>query len=294
MTQIDEQGIFDLSEALRRLQQEQDRNARANSGASLNDLSLAGGTPPMVTGLTLVSNIGGIHVSWTGSTITDLKTYQIQISTNAVFTSDVVTKETRETEYRWDEGTSGVTYYIRVRTENVPGNTGPWGARVNTTTGTVATADINVNAASEIHSFTKSSGFTLLNASAANEAYGPLSIDVFDNDSVVTPMLVFEFDYSATWNAAGSNYITFELFRRASGATTWGAAINSARIDVKSSIPSAGGGTARTTSPMFTNFDQPGAGVWEYQIKVTLTIAGTNALSFQGVDLDMEFIQSKR
>jgi hypothetical protein len=300
MTQIDEKtGVFSLSAEEIRIQQEQDRLAVANPNANINSLSQAGGTPPTVTGLGLVTNVGTIHVRWNSSDISDLKFYEVQISENAVFTTGVITRYTRETEYRWSEGTGGTTYYVRVRVHNTSSNFGPWSSRVNTTTGKVSTSDIDVGAASEIHTFTYGDDagetFTLLNATGNNEAYGPLVVDVFDNNSVVEPIVFFEFDYSCNWGAGDTaNYYTINLERRAQGATSW-TVVNSARIDMKSTVPTFGGGTARTTSPSFSNYDQPGSGVWEYQIKITLTITGTTAaLTFQGQLLEMEFTQSKR
>jgi hypothetical protein len=283
-----------------------DRLARANANADVNDTAYAGGTPPMVTGLSLVSNVGSIHVKWSRSSISDLKTYELQIATNGDFTENVLTKSTRELEYNWEEGEDDTTYYMRVRAVNIPGNPGPWGARLNTDTGLVNTALIDVDATTQVARFVYGDDggetFATLGSVATGdtEDYGNLTIDIFDDDAVVSPTIVFEYDYAADYlTVSATMNITFGLYRRVKDTPPW-VLVNSASVDIKSSIPNIGGArtagdTARATVPSFVNFDEPGQGEWDYMVRVTVNYTGANNyVEFTGVLLELEFWQSKR
>jgi hypothetical protein len=285
----------------RQLARTQDRLALANKDTGLNSLSHAGGTPPIVTGTELVSNVGNIHVKWVRSTITDLKFYQIQIATNSDFTQNVITKNWQDTEYIWEEGSEDETYYIRVRAVNTANNAGPWSARVNSLTGKVYTAIIDVDATTNVVRFVygddPGENFSVLNSNGATEDYGNLTIDVFDDDSVVSPSVIFTFDYASNYVAATSTMnFTVSMYRREQGDILWGAAINSAQQDLKSTIGNVGTADyARAQVPTFVNFDEPGQGIWEYKINVTVNFTGgSNAIYFQGNYLEMEFWQTKR
>ncbi len=158
----------------------------------------------------------------------------------------------------------------------------------------VNTADLVPGAATTLHTFVKSSGFATLDTNTETETYGPVTIDVPDADTIVDPRVIFEFDFSSAWGASSTtNRLLIELLRRPFGGGD--TVIDDAPIDFKSTVPTAGGGTARTTVPSFTSFNQPGAGVWDYRLRLTTLIAGSGAaLSITGVDLNMEFWASKR
>jgi hypothetical protein len=295
---------FSSSIQERKNQRALDRLAVANANASVTDISNAGGTPPMVTGLTLLSNVGSIHVKWGRSTITDLKTYELQIATNGDFTEAVITKSTRELEYLWEEGDDDTAYYMRVRAVNIAGNPSPWSARLNTSTGLVNTALIDVDATTQVARFVYGDDggetFAKLDTNGESEDYGNLTIDIFDDDAVVSPTIVFEYDYAADYRTVSATMnITFELYRRVKDTPPW-VQVNSATVDIKSSIPNIGGSrtvgdTARAVVPSFVNFDEPGQGEWDYMIRVTVNFTGANNyIEFTGVLLEMEWWQSKR
>ncbi|MHC4698943.1 MAG: hypothetical protein ACYTFQ_00050 [Planctomycetota bacterium] len=276
-----------------------DRMAVAHPGTSVSSITRAGGTPPIVTGITLVQAIDRIHIQWSATPIADLKFYEVQIATNSTFTQDVILKKTGEDEYVWEEGDEDITYWLRVRAVNNSNNGGAWSARVNSATGKVYTAIIDVDATSNVTRFiygddTAETFTNLTDTGTTSEDYGNLTIDVFDSDSVVSPTIIFEFDYSAVYTVANTCHYTTSLFRREQGTTPWGAAINSAQNDIKSTIPGIGSGTARAQVPAFVNYDEPGQGIWEYKVRVAVTAGGANTISFQGVMLEMEFWQTKR
>jgi hypothetical protein len=276
-----------------------DRLAVAHPGSTVRGLERAGGTPPMPTGITLVSAIDRIHIIWTEVPIADLKFYEVQIATNSTFTDNVVTRQTGKPEYVWEEGDEDTDYFLRVRAVNISNNGSAWSARVNSETGKVYTAIIDVDATSSVTRFVygddTSETFTnLTDTGTTSEDYGNLVIDVFDDDSVISPTVVFEYDYSAVYSVNNSCNFTTSLFRREQGTTSWGTAINSAQNDIKSTIPGIGSGTARAQVPAFVNYDEPGQGIWEYKIRVAVAAGGVNTISFQGVLLEMEWWQTKR
>lgn len=304
---------FSSSIEERTLAREQERLAYANSYADLNNLTNAGTDPPIVTGLTLVSNVNTIHVKWTASNIPDLRHYELQIALNSDFTDTVITKKTQEIEYIWEEGDVDTAYYIRVRAVNILGNPGPWSSRVNTLTGKVYTSLIEVDATTNVVRFVYGDDggetFATLgyNGTASTEDYGNLTIDVFDSDSVVQPNIIMKFEYASKYPIGGGSYYTQNyqvgLYRREQGTTPWGTALNTAQIDVKSSVPSTYAGfatdKAQAKVPVFTNYDEPGQGIWEYMVRVTIVdasspSAGAAWLTWKGLYLEMEFWQTKR
>jgi hypothetical protein len=289
-------GALTLRQLEERLMREIERRALANPDVDATESTRsAGGTPPAVTGIQKVTRPGTLTVSWSRVPITDLRNYEVLIATNATFTSGVVTRSTRELQFTWEEGDDTSTYYIKVRAINTANNPGAYSATVNTANGKVTTSNIDPNAASEIHAFTKTAGFTTLDTDTETETYGPVSIDVFDADSVVEPRVIFQVDFSSTWVAASTtNRLTIELLRRPEGGGD--TVIDTAVTDFKSDLPGAAtGGVVRLTLPTFTSFDQPGAGTFEYRMRLTLSIdALGSALSVVGIDLNMEFVQSKR
>lgn len=253
-----------------------------------------------------VTDVGTFTVSWNAVPIRDLLHYEVQWSSDATFVSaDLQSDTTGNTRFTPTNLGADTTYYVRVRAVNQDFNAGPWSSRVSSLGGKVLTANINPNAASEIHSFTKTSGFTKLDTDAESETYGPVIITVADSSAVVLPRTIFEFDFGSEWQTTASAMsFTIDLLRRPSGGGD--TIIDSVTSEVKSTLPGhvnpstfvyerVGTQTVRMVAPSFTTFDQPGAGTWEYRVRVTTNIAGaSNSMDFLGVSLEMEFIQSKR
>lgn len=270
-----------------------DTKAAANPNASA--AAQVGGTPPKPSGLSLVSNVGSITISWNSVQIQDLLYYEIQVSTDPLFGSGVTTFKQGNTRFTYTEGSADSTYFFRVRAVNLDRNPGPWSALLNGTSGKVGTNDLEVNAASAIATFSKSSGFTLLDVDGESEVYGPLVVDVVDDDSVVEPRIRFEINFSSGWNSSSIyNYLDMELLRRPFGGGVE-EAVDSSTVDFKSTIP--------TDDPLdfsagllstFATFDQPGKGKWEYRLRITIHTSVNALLHFQGIHLLMEFVQKKR
>jgi hypothetical protein len=257
-------------------------------------LSRAGGTPAAPTGVELLSATpGAITVGWNAPLQRDIVRFDVQISTSSVFIGDARTFAVSSSSESFTYTTEDpeATYYIRVRTVGSQ-RASEWSAVVNSTTGAVTTAHFEAGAATEIYEYTKSSSFTNLNTNNETETYGPVTVDVYDDTSVVEPAIIFEFDYSSNYSGANNCRVKFDFLRRPSGGSD--TTVDTVTVDFKSVVPSSGGGTARAVAPVFTAFDAPGAGLFEYRIKVTTEIGAGNTLSFQGVDLIMEFVQSKR
>jgi hypothetical protein len=121
------------------------QRAPANAGVAAGVTVIAGGTPPKVTGLTLTSRILKIVVSWNAVPISDLKRYEVQVSTADDFT-DATTYFTRETQFSYEEGDQATVYYVRVRARNIGEQTGAYSGTLNATTGQVTAAYIEDDA----------------------------------------------------------------------------------------------------------------------------------------------------
>jgi hypothetical protein len=283
---------------IRNLEREIAQRARANPQRGHGRV-FAGGRPPQVSGLALLSSAPNtIAIEWNPVAVSDLLYYEVQVAKDAQFTVDVETLVAGgTTTYSYAADNSSTLqltpYYLRVRAVNQQGNPGEWSARLNSTSGQVASADFTRGAAGEIYQYVKSSSFSVLNGDGETETYGPVTIDVFDEYSVVQPAVIFEYNFSSDWVGAGDCNMTWEFLRRPVGGGS-DTVIDSVTVDSHSTIPTSGGGVARAVSPTFISYDAPGTGEWEYRIRVTVGLSGGNSLTFFGVDLTMEFIQSKR
>lgn len=165
-----------------------------------------------------------------------------------------------------------------------------------------ATADIDVAGTKEFSSFTKSSAFTLLQTHNATETYGPATMSVFDENSVVRALIRINFDLLAVFEfhdpPYAENKVLFEVLRRpVAGADS---VLDSFRYDMHVTYPTVGN-RARISIPSFAVNDTPGEGTFEYRVRVTLTIVAggtsipiTPTLQFQGSLLNLEAEQSKR
>lgn len=105
----------------------------------------AGGVPPRPTGLTKVEGPGTITVAWQQVSIADLLYYEVQVSTDSSFVASVFTDQAGASgRYTYQGGLAGTTYFLRVRTVNGDGNASEWSATINSQTGQVTAAGINV------------------------------------------------------------------------------------------------------------------------------------------------------
>jgi hypothetical protein len=117
--------------------------------ALANPLALAparsGGIPPRPTGITKTEGPGTFTIAWGPVSIADLLYYEVQVSTDPAFVETVFTDQAgANARYTYQDGTAGTTYYARVRTVNQSGNASEWSATINSQTGQVTAAGINV------------------------------------------------------------------------------------------------------------------------------------------------------
>lgn len=167
-----------------------------------------------------------------------------------------------------------------------------------------ATADLDVGATQEFATFTKSSAFAVLNVDDETETYGPASMQVFDASAVVRALIRINFDLLCTFPNFGDstdvntkNQVIFEVLRRLSGGGD--TIIDTFQYDMHITYPESGFIPGRISIPSFSVYDTPGAGLFEYRVRISVNIAQGGAsvsptLMFQGVLLNLEVQQAKR
>lgn len=97
--------------------------------STVTAISPDAGTPGQATGVTSVAGRTSIRYSWTPSSITNLKEYEVTFSTSPTFASGNVTFRTGTSPHLDIGGLDpATTYYARVRAVNVAGTAGPWSA----------------------------------------------------------------------------------------------------------------------------------------------------------------------
>lgn len=114
----------------------------ANADATLLPRTQANPSiPPQIRGISAVSTSQRIFIQWSASPVLDLSFYEIQVSTQATFTSAVPTFRYTERRpfFSFDEGASGAPYFVRVRAWNKRNIPGPWSDVVNSLTGMTTT-----------------------------------------------------------------------------------------------------------------------------------------------------------
>ncbi len=89
-----------------------------------------------------MSNFKKIVIKWNAVPIHDLKRYEVLVDTAATFDVDPKTFKTRATQFTWEEGATGTTYYMKVRAINGIEIPGSYSSTVNTSTGQIVTGDI--------------------------------------------------------------------------------------------------------------------------------------------------------
>jgi hypothetical protein len=309
-------GTSEAALLQRQISELQARIASLEDGQNLGarNVRASRGNMPQVTGLSVDQGVGALRIMFDPVAISDLRQYEVQIDNSRSFSSPIVLT-TSGTSLVHNPGTDvgTTTYYVRVRAVSISRGTGPWTSTIDQTPGqagaddlatnsvttvkilegAITTSRVDIAGTTELATFTKSSGFTLLSAAGtATEVYGPVEVTIFDGDSIIIPNLIFELDYDSSFaDSAGSNNLTADLLRRPAGGMD--STIDSARTDFKSTIPTLAG-TARTVLAAFSEFDAPGPGDFEYRFKITVASTSTNTLTIQGVNLTLQFLQYKR
>ena len=138
---------------------------------------------------------------------------------------------------------------------------------------------------------------------SASDLFGPAVVSVPDLNTAVEPMIYMEYQVATSWGsastAAAALNIRFELLRRPQGGAA-DEVLGDAIIDVFSTLGDvAEPQLARSVAPTFAPLDFPGAGTWEYRLRVigTVTEGGTDfglRLRFQASLVRMQFKGIKR
>jgi hypothetical protein len=214
---------------------------------------------------------GAITVRWNAAPAADLSHYNVEVSESSGFTGST-TYRTTGTRFEYTDGVQGTTYFIRVSTINKDGTASDPTPTLNSTTGQVGTAALEVGAASSVSRFAKSTGFTKMVAvdvPGDTQVFGPVFVEVARDDSVVLPLVVTEVDLHSNWTGVSYQYVLMELLRRRSGESN-DTVIDSVQPDFKSDLPGVAlPATARVVLAAFTTFDTPGAGDVEYRVRLT-------------------------
>ncbi len=145
--------LAEFERRLRELSAELQAKALANSELEPGDTIVTSGVPKL-SGFTVTSTTSKIVLGWNRAPIADLKRYEVQVSTSDGF-GDSDTFFTRETSWTYTAGTSGVTYFFRVRARNFIEEVGPWTTTTTSTSSTpkltetvdIAPAAVSVQAA---------------------------------------------------------------------------------------------------------------------------------------------------
>jgi hypothetical protein len=180
---------------------------------------------------------------------------------------------------------------------NAAGQAGAFSNTLNTTTGLITTTSINPG---DVTEFVDDTDITWTALTANNNT----ETDTSDYTSAVVGSInetiqyqgFFEFEYESTYgNAANDNLLRFQLFRRADGATTEGTQIgDDIDLDFHSSIPTLGTGNVSATTFVVFPKDNPGAGTFEYALKVSAISGHTlNFMNFQGTKLTVQIRNDK-
>lgn len=302
MTLLNEQGSsrglgsLALERRLAEITARLERAAVANPELPAGTVARSGGTPPRVSGLTPALAPGQVVWSWNAASVTDLRYYELQVSTDIGFEQDVTTYTTG-VRTQATPLTAGTTHYARVRAVNQAGNPGGWSSTEDSLPGTVSTLGLDESAASALYRYEQSSGFRALTSAAAaagatytdSDTYGPLTITVLDDSAIVMPRVTFtialDLSYGAFTDTNPLLSFTVELLRD-------GEVIDDAVYDIQSSTDAD-----ELSIPSFATYDQPGAGTFDYEYRVrieTFTTDGSTLMTLTPSNVVMEFIQNKR
>lgn len=131
----------ELRRRIQRLEDAQDRELTGDRFELASSQFRSGGTPPRVSGLTLVrAKLGQAAITWNKVAIRDLRAYEVQLSSNTGFTNATIEKVTNE-EFAFQDPPEG-DFFVRVRAINQVGTAGPFSGTISGASGLVVTDDI--------------------------------------------------------------------------------------------------------------------------------------------------------
>lgn len=139
---------LELELRLRRIEVELEKRVKSNLDSDSDEQGRGRSQPPQITGFAVTGRTPGtVTMGWNASQIPDLRRYQIQFAENGGFSVNAQTFNTRDTSYTFStastqDGSSGTTFFTRVRVQNSIGQFSVYSVVINTTTGEVVGSDI--------------------------------------------------------------------------------------------------------------------------------------------------------
>lgn len=106
--------------------------------------------PPQVSGLVSVPAPGQIGATWTATSIADLETYEVEVSTAPSFSGDVTALATRETRFTLSVADPSAQHFVRVRARSQSTGAGRWSNVLSTQTGLIVSASLSPDATSAV------------------------------------------------------------------------------------------------------------------------------------------------
>jgi hypothetical protein len=264
------------------------QNIPAQTGAST--FAAADGTVPKVSGVSVSAQVQGLKVTWNDVNIRDLLRYDVQVANNTNFTGDADAADHATDDYAEtfrvrdndkllpDLNPDVTNYRVRVRAVNTAGQSGAWSnVGSGSVSGAISSGDVTVGEITKIVIGSADTTWSTLHTNGANDTSDRLDVDGVLSTDTILLSASFEFDFSSAWGSSSTtNNLTVELQRASDGDTL--VTIDTLRFDFKSTIPTAGGGTAKNILNAVFAGDQPGsADDYDYAIKLTTNIAGTGA-----------------
>jgi hypothetical protein len=279
-----------LNEALyeQRIKTLEEKVAQLERGAGVGDRQRTGGRPPKPTNLRLSATPGVIAFEW-DPPISDVLHYKVQISENSAMTnaSEFTTAEARFTFY---EGVPGTDYYCRVATVNRSQRSSEFTSVVRGSIGLVEAEMLDTPGNISLTRFIQTSfasAFNLATGSGVDDdeaTFGHLSVTCSSDNTIVDVKVSVIGALDTTFGSpAQQNWMRLSLLRRPQGgedSTVW---------QVQRDYSYKRGGDGSTGDEEFIAFppfaEKPGAGDWEYRLKIAIHRGGTNTIVFTPSDI---------
>ena len=276
-----------------------DRRKRARAAAG----KIAGtprlGQVPIVKTLSLAQSPGAIEATWDSVGIDDLKRYEVQISTSVAFVSPT-TFNVRDTQFLYEQGVAGTTYYFRVRAVNASEVEGPYSATGSASPGDIDTSELADNSVTEpkIASNAVTAAKIATGAVGSSEiASGAVDTDelaasavsLFDDDftasgsttsagdrdvlatvSITSVGTRLRLEFSLVYTSSGStgDVFTFDVVKTAGTVTIWSETITTSTVTSGEKLCLSG-----------VVWDTPGSGSVEYTLGQQRTSGSTDTMT---------------
>lgn len=273
-----------LEERIKRLE-----DAVASLRGANTDSTRAGGKPPKPTGLTYSNAPGIIAFEWDSTSIADFLHYRIEISTDEGMTNAFATTSV-DPRFAYYEGVADTVYYARVATVNRSERSSDWTSPVASEVGLVDSTILDTSTNVVLSRYVQTSFAATYNLATGggvddDEAtFGYLSVTCDSDHSIVDVKVSAIGALDTSFPSSGAeNWMRLTLLRRSPGGT------DSAVWQVQRDFSYARGGSGSTGDEEFIAFppfaEEPGAGEWEYRLKIAIHRGGSNTITFTPSDV---------